>query len=861
MNEELKIIISAVTGEAEKGIKSVQKGLNGIGGSAKGSSTKFGAAMGAIGKSAALAAGAVAAAFAAIGGAMLAAEKSSREYREEQAKLNSAFVAAGSSANQAKETYNGLFRFLGESDRAGEAAAHLAQLTTSQEELAQWTKICQGVYATFGDSLPIEGLTEAANETAKVGQVTGTLADALNWAGVNEDAFNASLAACNSEAEREELIRSTLNGLYDDAAKAYEEANAAMIAQNEAQSKLSDTMASIGEAALPLVTALTNLANTILAALAPALNAIVPYLVNFVNMISQAVQWTLAFINALTGGNKAVDATKQIATNTAKIASGAKNTKNNFNAANKEAEKLKRTTQGFDELNILGKVDSGASASGSNSGSLDAPGAIAGGGSFDTSVSGSATLDTTNFEASINRVLEILQTFKTNIQLFVQELAIMFDPAIDGWVLAFQKLPESWAGMPEVINTAWSGMIETMAAAWDEASPRFLEGTNQFSLALSNILDYVMNVFAPEMITAFVENIAPVITDIFGFGLEEAGKNWEFFGTKLNQISTDIIIPAIDFVKGVYTDLFTIIKEVWDEYGDPILTNFGDAFDDIRTKLDTFYNECFKPVWDKLMEGLDYIWVEYLKPLVKNVLETLADIGNNLLILYNEFIAPVLDWILKFIYPVVVDVAESIMEYVGIAIKGIKDTIDGLLLVIKGIIRFITGVFTGDWDKAWQGVKDIFTGIWNTLEAAIKNPLNLIIGSINALLSAITTAVNTIIKGINKLSWEVPDWVPVIGGETFGFDIPTMKEYQIPLLATGGIVNDGTLAMVGENGKEAVLPLERNTEWMDMLAARLYQNQASKIILTIDGKELGWASINSINSITKQTGSLQLSMV
>ena len=88
--------------------------------------------------------------------------------------------------------------------------------------MSEWTTICEGVYATFGASLPIEGLTEAANETAKVGTVTGTLADALNWAGISEDAFNEKLAACNTEAEREALIRQTLNSAYAEAAAGYE---------------------------------------------------------------------------------------------------------------------------------------------------------------------------------------------------------------------------------------------------------------------------------------------------------------------------------------------------------------------------------------------------------------------------------------------------------------------------------------------------------------------------------------------------------------------------------------------------------------------------------------------------------------
>ena len=162
--------------------------------------------------------------------ALLALSASTAEYRNNQAKLATAFETAGGSATVAKDTYNDLYRVLGDGGKATEAAGHLAKLTTEEKALNEWTTICQGVYATFGDSLPVEGLTEAANETAKVGTVTGTLADALNWAGVSEDAFNEKLAACNTEAEREKLIRETLNGLYNDAASKYEVNNAAVLA-------------------------------------------------------------------------------------------------------------------------------------------------------------------------------------------------------------------------------------------------------------------------------------------------------------------------------------------------------------------------------------------------------------------------------------------------------------------------------------------------------------------------------------------------------------------------------------------------------------------------------------------------------
>lgn len=201
--------------------------------------------------------------------ALVGLSAATKDYRVAQAKLNTAFEAAGSTAGVAKDVYNDLYRTLGDSDRAVEAANHLAKLSTNQKDLKTWTEICQGVYATFGDSLPIEGLTEAANETARVGQVTGPLADALNWAGISEDKFNEQLLECATTQEREALIRETLNGLYQDASKGYEENAKGILAQNEAQAKLTENMAKIGETMEPILAQLTTLASEILAQIAP----------------------------------------------------------------------------------------------------------------------------------------------------------------------------------------------------------------------------------------------------------------------------------------------------------------------------------------------------------------------------------------------------------------------------------------------------------------------------------------------------------------------------------------------------------------------------------------------------------------
>lgn len=129
-------------------------------------------------------------------GAMVGLAESTKNLRENQAKINTAFSDVANGAGLAKQAYDELYRVLGDDDKATEAGAHLGKLVHNEQELAQWTTICEGVYATFGDSLPIEGLTEAANETAKVGKVVGVLADALNWAGVSEDEFNEKLSKC-----------------------------------------------------------------------------------------------------------------------------------------------------------------------------------------------------------------------------------------------------------------------------------------------------------------------------------------------------------------------------------------------------------------------------------------------------------------------------------------------------------------------------------------------------------------------------------------------------------------------------------------------------------------------------------------
>lgn len=283
MDEKLKIIISAEINKLKENVEKAKKEVKSFQEQVKKASDKVDENFKTMGDGMKKAGTVIAGAIAAVGAALIGLGASTAEYRAEQAKLTTAFESAGSSAAVAKDTYNDLYRVLGDSGQAVEAANHLAKLTTEEKALSEWTNICQGVYATFGASLPIESLTEAANEVSRSGQLTGALSDALLWCGVQEEDFQAKLDACNTEAERESLIRETLNGLYTDAAAKYEENNAQVLAQNDAQAKLQETTAALGEAVAPVVTAFTNFANQ-------ALDACMPYIRDLAENLMPSLQ-------------------------------------------------------------------------------------------------------------------------------------------------------------------------------------------------------------------------------------------------------------------------------------------------------------------------------------------------------------------------------------------------------------------------------------------------------------------------------------------------------------------------------------------------------------------------------------------
>ncbi len=220
----------------------------------------------------------------AMGGAFVAAVEGTREYRAQMGLLDAAFQASGHSSTEAKNTYSELNAVLGDTEQAVEAAQHIALIADNEREMNELVSIGTGIFSQYGQSLPLEGLFEAVNHSAALGEVQGSLADALEWSGITVEDFNEKLAACTTEEERQDLIMKTLKDTYGAAAEQYKETNKDVMEARKAQERLTDAFAQLGAIGEPILTAIKNAA-------ASMVEKAVPLIESFIQKIKDARKW------------------------------------------------------------------------------------------------------------------------------------------------------------------------------------------------------------------------------------------------------------------------------------------------------------------------------------------------------------------------------------------------------------------------------------------------------------------------------------------------------------------------------------------------------------------------------------------
>ena len=239
-----------------------------------------------------------------------------------------------------------------------------------------------------------------------------------------------------------------------------------------------------------------------------------------------------------------------------------------------------------------------------------------------------------------------------------------------------------------------------------------------------------------------------------------------------------------------------------------------------------FFKGVFTGDMKLAVEGIKQIW-EGMKQTWNAIVSSIKDA-------WNMFIT----W-LQSKSPLLASIFQTYGKFVSDVYKNIKD-------ILKGVIDFIVGVFTGDWTKAWQGVTEIFKGIWNNIVAIIEAAINFIIGGINLLISA-----------LNTIHFEIPDWVPIIGGKSFGISIPLVSQVALPRLAEGAVIppNREFMAVLGDqkSGTNIETPLETMVQAFKQ-AMNESGGRSQTIILQLNGREFARAVYKANNEETQRVG-------
>lgn len=352
-----------------------------------------------------------------------------------------------------------------------------------------------------------------------------------------------------------------------------------------------------------------------------------------------------------------------------------------------------------------------------------------------------------------------------------------------------------------------------------------------FQMALADIF----TVFRSEPAKQITADIIQVFADGFMGATELAGR----LGTSiLDMILTPITENSSGFkealsntlgpISEVLTALANSFSQTWSEINQmykkhiaPMFSSIRDGLSEVIETLLSGYNTYFAPVLDSLAGKFSEVWGDHIQPLLSSFIDLFGEVGTFVENVWKSVFQPLLNWVADKIFPVISPVLEGIGTLVLTVFAGIADTLNGFITVATGVIGFVNGVFSGDWSKAWEGVKTVFKGVWDAMPDFIKGPIKLIIGFVNSMIGAIENGINFVVRGMNNLQFDVPDWVPGIGGETFGFDLSEISLPRIPQLARGGVLEKGQVGLLEGNGAEAIIPLEKNTKWISRVASTM----------------------------------------
>lgn len=557
-------------------------------------------------------------------------------------------------------------------------------------------------------------------------------------------------------------------------------------------------------------------------------------------------------------------------------------------AAKKTAKDIEKSLAGFDQINKLTEPTDDSRSSGSGTDSTSGIGSV----DLVPDVSGSTANVSSAISDMADKVKKALEPLKAisfdnlvssldNLKRAVQPLTEKLFSGLE-WAYYNVLVPlASWyiedliptyintlADAFELLNTVLDVFNPVFESAWDNFFKPIAEWTggivvdvinsigDAFLLVAGYLKEHETDVkdWTDLYITPFFKTITDFITELYDLIKSVIGFVIDLLGPSFDEIVA-IISGAISAIIKIVTGVLDILKGVI-EFLNGIFT--GDI------------DKCMQGIEDIIKGCLEAIWgiIKAIVSLIVNLVKGTVDIVINLL----KDIFTAIGNILSSIKSVFDKVLMAIFNAVISVIDGIKDA-------LWNIVDFVGDTFSSAWSNVWNGIINAFDNIFGGIVDIAKGPINMVIGLINGMLDGLESGINWIVRKINTLSFDVPDWVPVIGGDHFGFDLPEVGFGSIPYLAEGGYVKPNTpqLAMIGDNKHqgEVVAPEDKLLEMAQKAAAMASSaellaeaisilKQILKILealdldIQLDGKSLKKYVVDKINEHTKQTGKCEI---
>lgn len=610
-----------------------------------------------------------------------------------------------------------------------------------------------------------------------------------------------------------------------------------------------------------MASASATLKNSIGALTAPIISALTPAIVTLCTWLTNAINAMNRFIAAISGKSTWTKAKKQQVDYAASLDKTAGS-----------AKKAAGALAAFDDLNVLQKNDSGSGSGGTGSGGSDLYEEVPTGKELSdkiqpfidylkklkVSIKNGWDETWSNLDVSLqfDNIKSSIESIKNSFLNIFSDSEV--SASVDNFAMTFSRslgsISASVVSIGATIAENLLGGISIYLESNSENIKNYIidmfDIASDISVLASQGADAFANVFSVfgdengQQITA---NLIQIFSDAFMMVTENAAK----FGKDIIDCivtpfveNQDALKDALDGLLGVIADLTTTISdgvqhvtdkitELYDEHIHPFIENIKNGMSELIEKFLEFWNTYVQPILQNLALMFEDTYENHLKPVFDNIFEIMGIVIDILNDLWTNILQPIIAWIIENVLPVILPIIENLSQNIKDSVDFILDLINFLLAGVKLVFAAIHALLTKDTDKALRQT-----------EKSVKDFVNSVIQLFENMVNRVINGINSLISGFNSIGFDLPDF---LGGGSWHPSIPTIPTVNLPRLANGGVTTGRTLAEIGEAGREAVLPLENNTGWMDDLASKLASKMpdysgAKTVVLAVDGKE--FARIN-----------------